>query len=66
MLDGSNRSDSANDTSNSKTHRIGDVGGFITNKWNKKQNPKTFPELSNSRSFEGGFPAGPPEKVFNI
>nr|XP_024380298.1 chromatin modification-related protein EAF1 B-like isoform X1 [Physcomitrium patens]XP_024380299.1 chromatin modification-related protein EAF1 B-like isoform X1 [Physcomitrium patens]PNR51048.1 hypothetical protein PHYPA_010234 [Physcomitrium patens] len=62
MLDGSNRSDSANDTSNSKTHRIGDVGGFITNKWNKKQNPKTFPELSNSRSFEGGFPAGPPEK----
>lgn len=66
MLDGFNRLDFVNDIFNSKMYRIGDVGGFIINKWNKKQNLKIFLELFNLRFFEGGFFVGLFEKVFNI
>lgn len=60
------RLESGHDTSSSKLHGVGGVGGgsFPSSKLKKKKKTKAFPGLSNSRPYEGGLGAGPPGKVF--
>lgn len=62
MTEGSNRLESGNDNSSSRTHGVGG-SSFTANKLKKKKKTKAFPGLSNSRAFEGGLPGGPLGKV---
>jgi len=66
MAEGSTRFESGHDTSSSKPHGVGGIGGgsFTSSKLKKKKKTKAFPGLSNSRPYEGGLGAGPPGKVF--